>query len=165
MRHDRLWAWFQNALNGSPTWKKPGWFVNTVNQVHYAPWRRCLTKLHNLLPYAFQTLLHKAFLGIINLKYFDLIWVKSDPRWRISARDPSAQRKKKKKTLNCQHLHLNRSKTHNRRCLRVATSRHKQTGNGEAKWNQLFQMAALTRLWGGTELVRRGGCAGGGASV
>lgn len=92
--------------------------------------------------------------------------MKSDPRWRISARDPSARRKKKEKTLNCQHLHPNRSKTHNRRCLRVATSRRKQTGNGEAKWNQLFQMAALTRLWGGDRASKEGWvCRWGGFSL
>lgn len=71
--------------------------------------------------------------------------MKSDPRWRISARAPCTRQKKKK---YCQHIHPD-SKTHNRRCLRVATSRHKQTGNGEAKWNQLFEIAALTRLQGG----------------
>lgn len=73
--------------------------------------------------------------------------------WKVTHAEGSVPEtpphEEKKKTLNCQHLHPNRSKTHNRRCLRVATSRHKQTGNGEAKWNQLFQMAALTRLWGG----------------
>lgn len=55
------------------------------------------------------------------------------------------RRGKKKKLSKCKRVNLKWKQAPG---LWLATSRHKQTGNGELKWGQLFQIKTHGRRWG-----------------